>query len=83
MYDVSHHFPHAQCFQFILEDIFFPLFPLDPWLCAPQTRALEMWRGVVKGSHMGSCRETRLEYEIPRNRGRKSRENAKEQVGVQ
>jgi hypothetical protein len=25
------------------------LFPLDPYLCAPQGRALEMWRGVVKG----------------------------------
>ena len=35
------------------ERIFFlsstSLFPLDPWLCAPQARALEMWRGVVKG----------------------------------
>ena len=25
------------------------LLPLDPWLCAPQARALEMWRGIVKG----------------------------------
>ena len=25
------------------------LFPLDPWLCGTQARALEMWRGVVKG----------------------------------
>ncbi len=23
--------------------------PLDPWMCAPQARALEMWGGVVKG----------------------------------
>jgi hypothetical protein len=25
------------------------LLPLDPWLCAPQARALEMCGGVVKG----------------------------------
>jgi hypothetical protein len=42
-----------------------------------------MWRGVVKGSHMGSWWETRLEYEIPRNRGRISRGNTKGQVGGQ
>ena len=54
MYDANHHFPLAHCSQFILEDFFFSLsstslFPLDPWLCAPQARTLEMWRGVVKG----------------------------------
>ena len=53
MYDVTHHFPHAHFSQFILEDFFPPdyllSFPLDPQLCVPQPRALEMWRGVVKG----------------------------------
>ena len=50
MYDATHHFPLAHCSQYIF---FFllstSLFPLDPQLCAPQARALEMWRGVVKG----------------------------------
>jgi hypothetical protein len=39
----------------------------------PQARELEMWRGVVKGTRLVSWRETHLEYEIPRNRGRNSR----------
>jgi hypothetical protein len=26
------------------------LFPLDPYICDPQVRALEMWRGVMKGA---------------------------------
>ena len=25
-------------------------FLFDPWLCVPQVRSLEMWRGVVKGA---------------------------------
>jgi hypothetical protein len=37
----------------------------------------------MKGAQTGSWWETRLEYEIPRNRGRKYRKNAKGQVGVQ
>ena len=53
MYDATLHFPLAHCSQVNLEDFFFlsstSLLPLDPWLCAPQARALEMWRGVVKG----------------------------------
>ena len=43
---------------------------------------LSQYRPLLKGSRMGSWRETRLEYEIVRNRGRKYRENAKGQVGV-
>ena len=54
MYDATHHFPHAHCSQFIVEDFFFlsstSLFPLESGLCAPQARPLEMWRGVVKGA---------------------------------
>jgi len=53
MYDATHHFPHTHCSQTILEDFFFlsstSLFSLDPYLCTPQARVLEMWRGVVKG----------------------------------
>jgi hypothetical protein len=50
---VTHHFPHTHCSQIILEDFFLSstsLFPLDPLICAPQVRALEMWRGVMKGA---------------------------------
>jgi hypothetical protein len=46
---------------------------LDPWLCAPQTRTLEMWRGVVKGGWSPHDREIPLRIEVPRNRSRKSK----------
>ena len=50
MYDVTHHFPHAHCSQIILEDFFsldYLPFPLEPWICVPQERALEMWRDTT------------------------------------
>ena len=60
--------------QKILFSLVTSLFPLDPSLCAPQARALEMWRGVVKGGWSPHDREIPLRIEVPRNRSRNSKE---------
>ena len=56
------------------------LFPLDPSLCAPQARTLEMWRGVVKGACGPLAGDTPRIGTKRQIGSRNSWENAKRQV---